>query len=203
MSIRQSCLFSVWDLWWLHVVQRRGDFNFKNVERMALSRLPWNPFVSGLLSTFVDEKKLYQLMELGSCGTLMQVMKRKTRFSESTAKFYFSNIILGLEFIHTHGIIHRDLKPENIFVNGDGYLMLGDFGCSAHWEEGNDFDWHGVGTQIYMSPECADRTTQIEHFMKASFDYWSAGVILFEMLNGVMVPVSSNQFFFVRDCCDS
>ena len=38
-------------------------------------------------------------------------------FDEEVARFYFAEIILGLESLHNLNIVHRDLKPENLLLN--------------------------------------------------------------------------------------
>jgi serine/threonine protein kinase len=44
------------------------------------------------------------------------------------ARYYISEILLGLEALHTHGIAYRDLKPENILIDKDGHACISDFG---------------------------------------------------------------------------
>lgn len=58
------------------------------------------------------------------------LLRQKKRFELSAVKFYASNIILGLEALHSLGIVYRDLKPENVLINSDGYTKLCDFGLS-------------------------------------------------------------------------
>jgi serine/threonine protein kinase len=49
---------------------------------------------------------------------------------EEKTKFYASEIILALEYLHNNGIVYRDLKPENILLSIDGHIKLTDFGLS-------------------------------------------------------------------------
>ena len=49
---------------------------------------------------------------------------------EESIKFYSSQLILGLEYLHDNKIIYRDLKPENILLDESGYIKLADFGMS-------------------------------------------------------------------------
>lgn len=50
--------------------------------------------------------------------------------TEEQAKFYFIEILYGLQYLHEQGIVYRDLKPENLFIDADGHIKIGDFGLS-------------------------------------------------------------------------
>jgi len=50
--------------------------------------------------------------------------------NEDQAKFYFLEILIGLDYIHKRGIIYRDLKPENLLLAADGHVKLADFGLA-------------------------------------------------------------------------
>lgn len=52
------------------------------------------------------------------------------RFTESQAKFYFAELLLGLQHLHDMDIVYRDIKPENILIDIDGHLKVADFGLS-------------------------------------------------------------------------
>lgn len=45
-------------------------------------------------------------------------------------RFYASEVVAALEYIHMMGIVYRDLKPENVLVRSDGHIMLTDFDLS-------------------------------------------------------------------------
>ena len=80
-------------------------------------------------------------------------MNKVLRFSEKVAKFYFAEILLGLEYIHSKGIVYRDLKPENVLLDIDGHIKLADFGLSKNLQSVNDFTNSFCGSPEYMSPE--------------------------------------------------
>lgn len=122
-------------------------------------------------------------MELGHCGSFSSLLKKRGPLPAQDARFYFANLVLAIQFIHSHGIIHRDIKPENVLVGADGYLMLGDFGCAAH--QTYEGDWHGVGTAFYMPPECAEK--EMGEGTRSAMDWWASGVMLFEMVSGILV----------------
>ena len=50
--------------------------------------------------------------------------------TELQAKFYFLEILIGLDYIHQKNIIYRDLKPENLLIAGDGHIKIADYGLS-------------------------------------------------------------------------
>ncbi|BBG96960.1 Protein kinase superfamily protein [Prunus dulcis] len=45
-------------------------------------------------------------------------------------RFYASEVVAALEYLHMMGIIYRDLKPENVLIRSDGHIMLTDFDLS-------------------------------------------------------------------------
>ncbi len=55
----------------------------------------------------------------------------KDGLDEDTARWYFVQIIRGVDYCHARGISHRDLKPENILINEEGIVKISDFGLSV------------------------------------------------------------------------
>ncbi|KAL1435947.1 hypothetical protein MTO96_010711 [Rhipicephalus appendiculatus] len=80
-----------------------------------------------------------------------------------------------------------DLKPENILLDSDGHISLTDFGLSK--EALNDQKAYSFcGTIEYMAPEVINRKG---HTMAA--DWWSFGVLMFEMLTGGLPFQGTNR----------
>lgn len=63
-------------------------------------------------------------------GDLRYHLGNKRFFNEKETKFFISNIIIGLEYMHKNKIIHRDIKPENLVLDSQGYLRITDLGIS-------------------------------------------------------------------------
>ncbi|CAN0167441.1 unnamed protein product, partial [Scytosiphon promiscuus] len=54
----------------------------------------------------------------------------KRALTEEEARFYVSEIVAALEWVHLHGYVYRDLKPENVLIHASGHIRLGDFGTA-------------------------------------------------------------------------
>ena len=91
-------------------------------------------------------------------------------------------IATGLEKAHKKSIIHRDIKPANILITNDNLVKILDFGLAKlSGQTKLTKDGSTLGTVAYMSPE---QTTGDETDSRS--DIWSLGVVLFEMLTGLL-----------------
>jgi serine/threonine protein kinase len=63
-------------------------------------------------------------------GELFFHLGRAGKFVEPRARFYAAQIVLALSYLHQLDIVYRDLKPENVLLDGEGNVMLTDFGLS-------------------------------------------------------------------------
>ncbi|KAJ7970930.1 Protein kinase [Quillaja saponaria] len=91
-----------------------------------------HPFLPTLYSHFETDKFSCLLMEFCSGGDLHTLRQRQPgkHFTEQAARFYASEVLLALEYLHMMGVVYRDLKPENVLVREDGHIMLSDFDLS-------------------------------------------------------------------------
>jgi serine/threonine protein kinase len=117
-------------------------------------------------------------MEYLPGGDIYSVLQELGALPEQAVRTYCSQIVKALGFLRDMSIIHRDLKPENILIDEDGMLKLVDFGLSFESMSGVARP-SKVGTPDYMAPEIV--LMQPHSF---SADYWSLGVIVYEMLTG-------------------
>ena len=113
-------------------------------------------------------------------GELFYHLRRLGRMTEEQARFYISEILLGLEYLHCKGIIYRDLKPENIILDVDGHVKITDFGLSKQNLKQRDRTFSFCGSPEYMSPEML-----IEKGHGKEVDFYSLGALLYEMLTGL------------------
>ena len=118
-------------------------------------------------------------MDFLNGGELFFHLKREQRFTENKARFYTAEVVLGLKHLHEKGIIYRDLKPENVLLTESGHLKLTDFGLSKMGMQGNKKSYTFCGTPEYLAPEIINNKGQTK-----AVDWWSLGLMLYEMLSG-------------------
>ncbi|XP_064628908.1 ribosomal protein S6 kinase alpha-3-like [Lineus longissimus] len=147
-----------------------------------------HPFIVKLHYAFQTEGKLYLILEFLRGGDLFTRLSKEVMFTEEDVKFYLAELALALDHLHKVGIIYRDLKPENILLDADGHVKLTDFGLSKEsiFEEKKTYSF--CGTVEYMAPEVVNRKGH-----GTAADWWSYGVLMFEMLTGSLPFQGSNR----------
>ncbi|CAI4530312.1 CQS_1a_G0024440.mRNA.1.CDS.1 [Saccharomyces cerevisiae] len=137
-----------------------------------------SPFIVGLKFSFQTPTDLYLVTDYMSGGELFWHLQKEGRFSEDRAKFYIAELVLALEHLHDNDIVYRDLKPENILLDANGNIALCDFGLSKAdlKDRTNTF----CGTTEYLAPELLLDETGYTKMV----DFWSLGVLIFEMCCG-------------------
>ena len=156
------------------------------VEKKILEKLDY-PFLVGMVFCFQTPERIYFIMPFVRGGELFQHLRNCRFFPEEKVKFYSAIIGLSLEYLHTHGIVYRDIKPENILIDEDGYLRLVDFGM-AKVLQGDEKATSFCGTPEYLAPEII---TGEGH--NKSADWWSYGILMYEMLFGIPPFFCDNQ----------
>ena len=137
------------------------------------------PLLCGLVFCFQTDERIYFILPFLSGGELFQHLRKFRTFDEEKVRFYGAQIALALEYLHSKGIIYRDLKPENILMDDQGYLKLADFGMAKKLKD-DEKAMSFCGTPEYLAPEII---TMEGHDKSA--DWWSFGILLFEMLCGL------------------
>ncbi|XP_077350366.1 calcium/calmodulin-dependent protein kinase kinase 1b isoform X2 [Festucalex cinctus] len=128
-----------------------------------------------------DEDGLHMAFELMTKGPVMEVPTDEPLMEEQ-ARFYFRDLVLGMEYLHYHKIIHRDIKPSNLLLADDGHLKIADFGVSNQFEGADALLSGTAGTPAFMAPE-----TMEDHrpeFSGKALDVWAMGVTLYCFVYG-------------------
>ncbi|MQL94191.1 hypothetical protein Taro_026845 [Colocasia esculenta] len=112
-------------------LESRNKLLRAKTEREILGLLD-HPFLPTLYSHFETDKFYCLVMEYCSGGNLHSLRQRQPNkhFTEQAARFYASEVLLALEYLHMLGVVYRDLKPENVLVRAGGHIMLSDFDLS-------------------------------------------------------------------------
>ncbi|KAK8587158.1 hypothetical protein V6N13_086162 [Hibiscus sabdariffa] len=170
-----------------------------------------NPFVVRFFYSFTCSENLYLVMEYLNGGDLYSLLRNLGCLDEEVARVYIAELVLALEYLHSLHVVHRDLKPDNLLIAHDGHIKLTDFGLSKVGLINSTDDLSGpavsgtsllgneqpqsstsehqlerrkkhsaVGTPDYLAPEILLGTGH-----GATADWWSVGVILFEMIVGI------------------
>ena len=188
-------------------------------EILKIAKSEW---VVQLKYSFQDDYYLYLVMEFLPGGDFMSLLMKKDILTENEARYYIAQLILSVESVHNLNCIHRDLKPDNLLICKDGSIKLSDFGLSKmddkslfpistentkepEVEEANVqtkqiskeeiknkrknrlLAYSTVGTPDYIAPEVFGQSGYGKEV-----DWWSVGVILFEMLVGYPPFFSEN-----------
>lgn len=154
-------------------------------EALATGKLT-HPNIVQALDFDQDHGVYFMVMQFVNGPTLRDEFRIRQRQGSNFLLDEIARIYLALcgaiDYAHSRGMIHRDLKPGNVMINGEGQVLLTDFGI-ARLLGGTQFTATGAmtGTPAYMSPE-QGRGAQIDE----RSDIYTMGVILYELVTGAV-----------------
>lgn len=125
----------------------------------------------------VDSLNYYLVLEHLPVGDLFSAMQ-KTRLSKKTVKQLTAEIAVALDVVHRAGMVYRDLKPENVMLSFEGHVKLIDFGTAKELRRG-EWTFTVCGSPQYLAPEVL-----LSQGHNAAADWWTLGVLMYEMLSG-------------------
>jgi len=174
----------------LKIMKKSEVIRLKQVEHIkaetSILSMIEHPFIVNLLATFMDDTRLFLILEFINGGELFSYLRKEGRLPDADSRFYSGEIVLAFAYLHGKNIIYRDLKPENLLIDCDGHIKVTDFGFAKVVE---DRTWTLCGTPEYLAPEII----QSKGHGKA-VDWWALGILIFEMLAGYPPFYDENPF---------
>ncbi|KAI9612165.1 hypothetical protein H4Q26_008258 [Puccinia striiformis f. sp. tritici PST-130] len=123
-------------------------------------------------------------LEYVSGGSIGRCLRRHGAFELNVIKYFTSQVLEGLKYLHGLHILHRDLKADNLLVDFDGNVKISDFGISKkseHVYEDNT-QMSLQGSIFWMAPEVVHNPNKKGY--SAKVDIWSLGCVVLEMFAG-------------------
>ncbi|PIC49401.1 hypothetical protein B9Z55_008022 [Caenorhabditis nigoni] len=149
-----------------------------------------SPFLLRMKDVFESPVKVYFVLKFMAGGDLRRwtgsrwTGTRPQRLNEDAVRFYMSELVLAVEFLHKRNYIHRDIKRENIFVHRSGHIKLADFGFVRRLQRGETLD-DACGT--HFSPEMKQEPAS--YGLPA--DIWAVGIVMYELATREVVHEDS------------
>ena len=163
----------------------RGPRINVNVEREILDHKNLlHHHVIQFKGVFLTQRHLAIVMEYAPGGDLMDYIRQHRSVSEELARWFFQQLIIGLDYCHLMGVANRDIKLENILLDDSPWplVKICDFECLTELIEYDIFPPFLVATRSYLPPEVVFRENPMDPYDGKMADVWRCGVLLYVMM---------------------
>ncbi|XP_068445496.1 serine/threonine-protein kinase PLK1 [Clinocottus analis] len=151
----------------------------KMTSEIAIHKSLHHANVVGFHGFFESDDFVFVVLEICRRRSLLELHKRRKAVTEPEARYYMTQLLKGVQYLHDNKVIHRDLKLGNIFLNDDMEVKIGDFGLATKIEFDGERKKTLCGTPNYIAPEVLCKKGH-----SYEVDVWSLGCILYTLLVG-------------------
>ncbi|QDU39574.1 Serine/threonine-protein kinase PrkC [Maioricimonas rarisocia] len=142
-----------------------------------------HPNLVGMQSLEVDGNQWFFTMDLVEGIDFLEYVRPDDELNETRLRSTLAQLVQGITALHSQGIVHRDLKPANVMVDGDGHVVVLDFGLVAELQQRTDQTMSMQsrqfgGTPLFAAPE------QFSGTRSMASDWYAVGVMLYQALTG-------------------
>ncbi|KAK3505146.1 kinase-like domain-containing protein [Neurospora crassa] len=140
-----------------------------------------------------EDDSLYMVLEMCKKGVVMKmgIHGSVEPLPEEQCRFWFRDLILGIEYLHSQGVIHRDIKPDNLLLTEDDVLKIVDFGVSEIFQKTDEMKTaKPAGSPAFLPPELCAKHGDVSG---RAADIWSMGVTLYCLRYGKLPFAHDNQ----------
>eukprot|EP00759_Apiculatamorpha_spiralis_P000874 PhF_6_TR10366/c0_g2_i1/m.16093/K13303/SGK2; serum/glucocorticoid-regulated kinase 2 len=170
------------ELWAIKVVDLQESSATAILNETAVLQVMRHPYIVRLREALQGDDKVFLVMPYLTGGDLSDHVQASGGLTFQRVQFYAAEVLLAVEHLHANTIMHRDLKPQNVMIH-KGHAILTDMGIAKVGKNSNTF----CGTPYYVAPEIVAHSTYDD-----SVDWWSFGVMLYEMISGSPPFVASD-----------
>jgi Flp pilus assembly protein TadD len=151
-------------------------------QELLLARQVSSPHVVRIHDIAEHEGRWFITMDFIDGDSLEQRLDGNKKLPTDKAIGFAHDLLDGLSAAHQRGVVHRDLKPANVLIDSQERAYITDFGVARSLgATGLTHSGVIIGTPEYLSPEQARGDV-----VDARSDLYAVGLILYEMLTGVL-----------------
>jgi protein-serine/threonine kinase len=163
-----------------------------------------SPFVADFRFAFQTASSLHFAVDFICGGDLLWHLQKEGKFVEDRVRFYTAEIALALEHLHQSGCTRQTVTPDNILLDSAGHTILSCLGILDTWarqeETGKFTDSQHTAFNAALE-YCAPELLLGEPLGRT--DFWSLGVLLYEMVCGWNPFYNQDQQQMMKDIVSS
>lgn len=165
----------------LRMESEREGFPITAIREIRLLQTFDHPNIVSLLEIMVENKQIHMIFDYADHDLTGLLSNPDIQLTEGNCKYFFDQLLQGMNYLHSKEIIHRDIKGSNLLIDKNGILKIADFGLARKMKplklnESADYT-NRVITLWYRPPELLLGTTDYG----LEVDMWGIGCLLVEL----------------------